>query len=70
MYNQQYGWGFVRPDGRHDDVLLRGTQLPADTENAWGKRQIAEHTRVRFEIVLEPSGPCAKHVVQLPESGR
>ncbi|WP_432279123.1 cold-shock protein [Nocardia brasiliensis] len=70
MYNQQYGWGFIRPDGRGADVLLRGTELPPETENAWGKRQIPVDARVRFEITLEPCGPCAKHVVHLREGDR
>lgn len=65
MYNQECGWGFIRPDDRRDDVLLRGTELPPHTENAWGKRQIAVQTRVQFELVEEDCGPCAKNVVPI-----
>ncbi len=58
-FNNAKGYGFVKPDGRDDDVFVHFSAIEAD-----GFRTLAEGEQVEFELRDSDKGLQASTVVR------
>ena len=57
-FNNAKGYGFVKPDGRDEDVFVHFSALDMD-----GYKTLKEGQKVEFEVGQGKKGPCATNVV-------
>ena len=57
-FNNAKGYGFVKPDGRDEDVFVHFSAIVAD-----GYRSLDENQRVEFDITQGQKGPQAENIV-------
>jgi CspA family cold shock protein len=58
-FNDAKGYGFLRADGREEDIFVHYTAVQAD-----GYRSLNEGEIVTFELVQGPKGMKAENVVR------
>ena len=56
-FNNAKGYGFVKPDGRDEDVFVHFSAIQGN-----GFKTLTEGQRVEFEIARGPKGPQANSV--------
>lgn len=56
-FNNAKGFGFIREDGREDDVFVHYTSISGD-----GYKTLEDGQEVKFEICEGPKGLHAKNV--------
>lgn len=61
-FSQEKGYGFIQQDDG-PDVFVHHTAIQAP-----GFRTLAEGERVEFDVIQEPKGLKAQHVVRLDEA--
>jgi cold shock protein len=59
-FNDQKGFGFIRPDDGGKDVFVHHSSIEMK-----GFRTMNEGERVSYEVEAGPKGPQAAHVVRL-----
>ena len=59
-FNNAKGFGFIREDGRADDVFVHYTAISGD-----GYKSLEDGQEVQFEICEGPKGLHAKNVMKL-----
>lgn len=59
-FNDQKGFGFITPEDGSKDCFVHHSAIQGT-----GFRTLAEGDRVEFDIVQEPKGPKAQHVVRI-----
>lgn len=59
-FNNAKGFGFIREDGREDDVFVHYTAIDGD-----GYKTLEDGQTVQFEICEGPKGLHAKNVMKL-----
>ncbi len=60
-FNDQKGFGFLRPDEGGKDVFVHHTAIRME-----GFRTLKEGERVEYEVEAGPKGPQAARVVRIP----
>jgi len=61
-FSQEKGYGFIQQDGG-PDVFVHHTAIQGS-----GFRTLDQGERVEFDVIEEPKGPKAQHVVRLAEA--
>ena len=59
-FNDQKGYGFIRPDDGSADVFVHHTSIQGS-----GFKTLAENQAVEFEIMQSDKGPKAANVVKI-----
>ncbi|MGK7345112.1 MAG: cold shock domain-containing protein [Candidatus Nitrospinota bacterium M3_3B_026] len=59
-FNNAKGFGFIREDGREDDVFVHYTAIDGD-----GYKTLEDGQTVQFEICEGPKGLHAKNVLKI-----
>jgi CspA family cold shock protein len=56
-FNDQKGFGFIKPDDGSEDVFVHHTAIQAE-----GFRSLEEGQKVTYEVTTTPKGPQAANV--------
>lgn len=59
-FNDQKGFGFIKPDDGGKDIFVHHTAIKMD-----GFRSLAENDRVQFDVEAGPKGPQAANVSKI-----